>query len=933
MGRLRTPLARGRTFSALWDELAIRRKELKARRVGKPPQDPRFSIVSAVYNVEKYLDDYFSSIVLQPEFLGQIQVIVVNDGSTDRSLDILNAWRRRFPHNITVVSKENGGQASARNLGMTYATGEWITFIDPDDFIDARYFSEARQFIDRHLSEVQPLHLVSCNTIFFREATRQLRDDHPLKFRFEKDAVAVSSDMGRFIQLSAASVLFRRSAIADLKFPDNVKPSFEDGYFVAKFILSNGACAVGFSKYCIYYYRKREDSTSTLDAAEKDHRRYSDVFVNGYLPLLHEARKLHGGSTPVWLQRTVLYDMCWHMKSFVGHDEKLSFLTDDQRNLYRRCLERVFAYVDRETIENFELIGIWDMYRIGMLMTFKAERLDSTRLVIDNIDTTTNSMVVRWFSGVDSDDLVITINGVPASEVERGYQIHRFCGQTFAYECRVRFRTSRGMIRASLNDAPVSLELAGKRRKKNATVAEAVSLAKTHANDQGTNTPHVIRTRALAHNPTHKTQFANCWLLMDRDTAADDNAEHLYRYLKNHAGHINAYFVIRRDSAAWDRLAQDGFRLIEFASDAHAAAMFQADYIISSHADDYVFNHLPIRDYGDLLNYRLVFLQHGVTQNDLSQWLNRKPISLTIAATEAERGSMVSNRTGYKFLPSQVACTGFPRHDALLRKGLRTPDRRLLIMPTWRESNLPKTAGRTSARALNEEFMTTEYARAWRSLLHSPRLASMLRKYGFEAAFCPHPNIQPYLNWFDAPEHIDLMEYSHSRSIQDAFADARVLVTDYSSVAFEMAYIDRAVAYYQFDHDTVFNGAHTARKGYFDYERDGFGPVRYDEHSLLDAIEQILANDGVVGEEYAIRALTTFKWRDGYCCERVVEAIERMGQWPETVFTTFSPANTEPEFDVHGVTRSGRARFPIARTDRRMAMEALSAISASECGY
>ena len=64
----------------------------------------------------------------------------MDDGSKDNSKEIINKWIKKYPSNIFYIYKENGGQASARNLGLEYIKTEWVTFIDPDDFLDVNYF-------------------------------------------------------------------------------------------------------------------------------------------------------------------------------------------------------------------------------------------------------------------------------------------------------------------------------------------------------------------------------------------------------------------------------------------------------------------------------------------------------------------------------------------------------------------------------------------------------------------------------------------------------------------------------------------------------------------------------------------------------------------------------------------------------------------------
>src|SRR5579875_1867101 len=116
-------------------------------KVAAQDRKPRFSIVSAVYNVARYLDEFIASIEAQTFPLDQVEVIMVNDGSTDNSLEILEAWQRRRPELVTVLSKANGGQATARNAAFEHVRGQWVTFTDPDDMIAPNYLAEVDSFL------------------------------------------------------------------------------------------------------------------------------------------------------------------------------------------------------------------------------------------------------------------------------------------------------------------------------------------------------------------------------------------------------------------------------------------------------------------------------------------------------------------------------------------------------------------------------------------------------------------------------------------------------------------------------------------------------------------------------------------------------------------------------------------------------------------
>jgi glycosyltransferase involved in cell wall biosynthesis len=92
---------------------------------------PKISIIIPVYNAENYLEECLLSISQQT--FGDFEILAINDGSTDRSLEILKKYQAKEPR-LQVISQENKGVSAARNLGLDNAKGEYIAFVDADDF-------------------------------------------------------------------------------------------------------------------------------------------------------------------------------------------------------------------------------------------------------------------------------------------------------------------------------------------------------------------------------------------------------------------------------------------------------------------------------------------------------------------------------------------------------------------------------------------------------------------------------------------------------------------------------------------------------------------------------------------------------------------------------------------------------------------------------
>ena len=153
------------------------------------PDSPRFTLVSAVYGVAGFLEDFISSIEKQTFPLDRVQVVMVDDGSVDGSLDLLRAWAERRPELVTLVTQANAGQAMARNQGLEHATGEWVTFPDPDDALSERYLEN----VDRFISEHAEVDLVATNRWIWNDETGQVTNTHPLRHMLNSQCTSLGS--------------------------------------------------------------------------------------------------------------------------------------------------------------------------------------------------------------------------------------------------------------------------------------------------------------------------------------------------------------------------------------------------------------------------------------------------------------------------------------------------------------------------------------------------------------------------------------------------------------------------------------------------------------------------------------------------------------------------------------------------------------------
>jgi GT2 family glycosyltransferase len=419
----------------------------------------RFSVVSSAYQVENYLDEFFESITGQSYPSEAIEIVIVDDGSTDRSASVIRKWQRKHGGKIRYLHQRNGGPASARNAGLGLAKNPWVTFMDADNFVDPNYFQTVHAAIRTYSSA---LAMISCNVITYEERMRIRIDDHPLRFRFaDGEKLVPATRLGRFLQLNASSVFFRRDLIDanDLRFDDRIRPGFEDAHFDARYLLAAGGLSVLFLPSAIHYSRRRANRTSLKQTGPSDPRTYSDQIEFGCLALLREAAK--SGPAPRQVQDTVLYSLSWQFRQIVDSPESLDFLTREQRQFYLQILTRIFELIETRTILEYDAYGLPFAHRVGILHLFKKEAPPHHQAVVEQLDQS-GLLQIRYWTSRPEIVPAISINGEAAPLSSHETRLIEFLGRPFVREHTATLAAPRDCtLTATLEDRSMLLSRSG----------------------------------------------------------------------------------------------------------------------------------------------------------------------------------------------------------------------------------------------------------------------------------------------------------------------------------------------------------------------------------------------------------------------------------------------------------------------------------------
>lgn len=332
---------------------------------------------------------------------------------------------------------------------------------------------------------------------------------------------------------------------------------------------------------------------------------------------------------------------------------------------------------------------------------------------------------------------------------------------------------------------------------------------------------------------------------------AEDNGFAFFKYMQARKD-VKTYFAVNEKNSTVAKKVRQYGKVVDKYSKKFQWLTLISDTAISSIVD----MRLVKPFFGDmfrdiLMRRKFVFLQHGVTSQDQSREHNRFIYNPAIFCTcsQAEYGSIKNGN--YFYDGKQVRLTGFPRYDYLYDQ----PEKVVAVMPTWR-------------KYLKGDYgQHTSFYRFYHSLVHDERLQNVLKEHNYKLVFKPHPTVLKYINAADFNDTVADISYS------ELFAKSKLLITDYSSAAFDFLYLRKPVVYSQFDAEEFFSGKHVYTQGYIEYEKNGFGEVEYTLDKTVDRIIEYVENDCKIKPLYKERIDNFFAYNDKNNCKRVYDAI------------------------------------------------------------
>lgn len=365
----------------------------------------------------------------------------------------------------------------------------------------------------------------------------------------------------------------------------------------------------------------------------------------------------------------------------------------------------------------------------------------------------------------------------------------------------------------------------------------------------------------------YKIYRRDLWLICERKMEARDNGYVFFKYLRSTHPEQDVVYAISKESSDYDKVASIG-NVVEFGSFKHWVLYLTAKWTLSSQKDGKPNGPLGyfLEVFG-LRKSRMIYLRHGVaTSNQKWVYYSVSKFRYFICGAQPEY-EYVKKTFGYP--EGYVKYLGLCRFDEL--HDIKVDKKQILVMPTWREWISFKT--KESQEIDNSKsFLETEYFVKWNEFLSSSELACILEDSGINLVFYPHSNVQEYVDRFTPLSKNIILANRNEYDVQELLKNSGLLITDYSSVFMDFAYMKKPSIYYHFDYKKYREGHY--QEGYFSYKDHGFGPVCENFGQLLEEIKIAINNDMCIENFYKDRLENFFVLYDKNNCYRTYEMIK-----------------------------------------------------------
>lgn len=817
---------------------------------------PHTTLIVACYRVAEYLPAFFSSLEHQTADHRGYEIVFVIDGSPDDSEGMVREWMPTTDFAVRVVSKPNGGVASARNMGLEWARGAWVTHPDPDDRLDPDYLAE----VERARAAFPEETMLAARAILTSPAGEEI--GHTLDARYADAGISVVDLQAepRKIHTLGGVAFFKRAVIErhGLRFDERILQS-SDTDFIGHFLLCNDA------RYVLvpgagYRYLRRSDGSSIVSTHSGNMSRYASLFGISHGGLLDRA----GDECPPWLANLLLYFVFMLFRRNRHPDTPVDLAGEHELAIIRRLLKRNLERIGAESIRRFDIFAVPLEYRMAWLAA--VGEIDASPVEHLLWYPASGSRRVAIYSTDSAPPVDLRIEPRTAVITDQKRRSIEFLGADWVYQHVFVYRAAPGSRVAFACGGGFEIEAGGE------VLGAADIRAKYGLEPPIAVQPRSQRPPAAAGRPEAAGERAErlprpgllrrrVWVFLPDEHGDALECRALHEYAKRHLSGVQASFVLPEGSRHAEWLRSAGARTVTAGSSAHLALMRRAQLVFTPRATRQAFDPFPGQDLRR--DWRIVLLPRTgldrLSYRDGS--IARADIVPVSTSIELER---IGGRYGRSLvMPNSARLSGLPHHDLL--EAARIAPSALALAPSWpRDLKHPAMLPPEGL----EQVRTTDFITGWNSVLQMPELRALGQRIGRVVLLLPDG---APADLFAVPGHVEIASSATERIA--VLGAAAAVLTDYSGTdALDAAYLGRPTVYLQTAPSRRLGPPDSPRRRSSAFREEGFGPVVRTPAAAMAALEGVIEH---LPDRYRRRVEEAFDHRDGRARARLVDALLR----------------------------------------------------------
>lgn len=867
----------------------------------------RVSVIVPVYNVQDYLRACLDSLVAQTIDHSQIEVLLINDGSTDNSLEVCYEYAQSN-FIFKVFDKENEGVSATRNFGIRHAQGKYIMYLDSDDTYTPDTVKLVADFFDKHYDEVD---LVSYYDQYFENG--KLLPAH-MRYKYLTRTGIYDLEKTIFAMQVRLNICVK-NLFEDNIFFDEEMMYQEDQKYCCNIVYDK--MKIGFVKEAQYNYLKNSSgivmtSTNIITIFDHSISFFEDIFNR------------FPDKVPEYYQQLFIHDCGWKLKQhclFPYHyeDEEFEYQyarlislmkrLDADAILHAPTMDNFHKYYILQLTHSDEIVVYPDYRQLYVLYNEQILKTEnSCEIICHKIRRNGNNlMILAMFKSVYG-AFISRPNIYVYEETKSGVRERKldlFMSSDSYYKAReltnIFWEFYYEVNMADVSKFKLAVEIGGvqypsryyfmpntaffKGAKRRTTPIGDYSL--TFENNVFSISPldndNKIKlinnyTKTLKdnviisiRNETVKIINQHIWLYYDCKNVKGDNGYYQFEHDALLDDGIERYYISNNPPEFMREYVRSDLypRVVMFGSIKHKILFAGADKILTAYIEPYNYNPLTGEEYrqlSDLLHYELIYLQHGILHATLP-WKYTPERSLADKVVVSSYFEQENFKTNYNFREQDILPAGMGRFDRIKPKIQNKNDdtKRILFAPTWRQYLISQAVDGTWIPE-EKKFIESNYFKHFNDFLNNDEFIQALEKYNCILEVKLHPIFEVYEELFTiGSERIKMVTSIDNQN------DYAMFITDFSSFTFDFAYCKLPILYFVPDMYEFKAGLNQYRKLDLPFEK-AFGPLATNAQKATEEIIKVMEMDFVPEPLYQ-RRMDDFYLPMNDCCGSLYELL------------------------------------------------------------